>query len=421
MASCDYNLLLQRAKLFVGLDAGTLQIIKTQLVCNWSNSLSPVAPVATHFSVVAPASAASGVAFNFTVTALDASNNVVTGYTGTVHFTSTDGAATLPGNATLTNGTGTFSATLAMGGNQTITATDTATAITGTSGAIAVTALLLDATVAPNAFAAYSVRLLRTAYAGSCITVQRSSDNTQASFGFVNGVLDTAGILAFAGASANVWVVKWFDQSGNTRDAAQTTTALCPLIAQAGVIVTGSNGLPALQWNNAQSMPTPSVTLATALTAYGVGFRNWNTARYCPFYEASNYSGTQGFAFLTTGTSFADWQSKYFIAVGNGFNGGVGPRAGGSYGALVDGTWHLIDCELSATTCGVWLDSNLISTFSGTIAIPSNTSTILIGGNPSTGDFWDNKMEELVIYNAAHAPALQTTVRNNINAAYHLF
>src|SRR5207253_33754 len=96
---------------------------------------------ATHFTVSAPASATAGSAFNCTVTALDACNNTATRYTGTVHFTSSDGAATLPANSTLTNGTGTFSATLRTSGNQTITATDTVTSsITGTSNAIAVSA-----------------------------------------------------------------------------------------------------------------------------------------------------------------------------------------------------------------------------------------------------------------------------------------
>ena len=88
-------------------------------------------------------------AFNFTVTALDQFNNPATGYAGTVHFTSSDGTATLPANATLTNGVGTFSATLRTSGSQTVTATDTVNAaITGTSNAV---------TVNPAAFTVTSV------------------------------------------------------------------------------------------------------------------------------------------------------------------------------------------------------------------------------------------------------------------------
>ena len=114
----------------------------TATITGTSSAITVSSAAATHFSVTAPASATSGTAFNFTVTALDALNHTATSYAGTAHFTSTDGAATLPANSTLTNGVGMFSATLNTVGNQTITATDTVTAsITGTSGTINVTAV----------------------------------------------------------------------------------------------------------------------------------------------------------------------------------------------------------------------------------------------------------------------------------------
>jgi probable HAF family extracellular repeat protein len=98
--------------------------------------------VVTHFSVSAPGSANPGVSFSFTVTALDAANQVVTTYSGTVRFASTDGKATLPPNSALTNGSGNFLATLNTAGNQTITATDfSAALITGTSFSIQVNSL----------------------------------------------------------------------------------------------------------------------------------------------------------------------------------------------------------------------------------------------------------------------------------------
>ena len=94
---------------------------------------------ATQFAITAPASTPAGAAFGFSVTARDASGNTATGYAGTVQFTSSDPAATLPANATLASGTGSFNATLNTVGGQTITATDTVTAsISGTSGTITV-------------------------------------------------------------------------------------------------------------------------------------------------------------------------------------------------------------------------------------------------------------------------------------------
>ena len=103
---------------------------------------STLPPIVTHFSVTpATSTPNAGTAFNFTVTALDSTNVMVSSYSGTVHFTSSDTKAVLPPDSALTSGTGTFSATLDTAGNQTITAADT-NSLTGTSGTIAVGAPL---------------------------------------------------------------------------------------------------------------------------------------------------------------------------------------------------------------------------------------------------------------------------------------
>ena len=91
------------------------------------------------YLVSAPGSAIAGVPVSVSVTAQDAFNNVATGYSGTVHFTSSDAASILPSNSTLVSGTKTFSVNFSTGGNQTVTATDTlSSGITGTSGTVVV-------------------------------------------------------------------------------------------------------------------------------------------------------------------------------------------------------------------------------------------------------------------------------------------
>ncbi len=113
----------------------------TNSITGVSGAIAVSSPVATHFAVSAPAAATQGTPISVVVTALTAANAAATSYTGAVHFTSSDGAATLPANSVLTNGTGTFAVTLNTAGSQTVTATDTLTAsITGASGAIAVAA-----------------------------------------------------------------------------------------------------------------------------------------------------------------------------------------------------------------------------------------------------------------------------------------
>ena len=101
-------------------------------------------PPATHLAVSAPASATTGVPFSVTVTALSASNGTATGYTGTVHFTSSDGQAVLPADYTFTAadaGVHTFTGVaLKTVGSQTVTATDTVTASINGSATVTVAA-----------------------------------------------------------------------------------------------------------------------------------------------------------------------------------------------------------------------------------------------------------------------------------------
>jgi hypothetical protein len=112
--------------------AGTQSITAKDTSAGFSGSdtgitVNPAA--AGKFIITAPSSVNASVAFSLTLTVQDADGNVVTGYTGTVHFSSTDTQATLPRNYTFTaadRGVHTFSGlVLRKRGNQKITVTDT--------------------------------------------------------------------------------------------------------------------------------------------------------------------------------------------------------------------------------------------------------------------------------------------------------
>jgi ELWxxDGT repeat protein len=93
---------------------------------------------ASKFLITAPSTVSSGVPFNLTVTVDDAYGNVVIGYTGTVHFTSTDRNAKLPANYAFTaadKGVHTFTGlVLRKRGKQTITIGDTLNSMPTASG-----------------------------------------------------------------------------------------------------------------------------------------------------------------------------------------------------------------------------------------------------------------------------------------------
>jgi YVTN family beta-propeller protein len=94
---------------------------------------------ATQFRVSGPSSATVGSAVSVTVTALDAYNNPVTGYAGSVLLSSSDASAVLPSGTALVNGTATYTLSFGTPGNQTVTVTASGSpSVTGTSGTIAV-------------------------------------------------------------------------------------------------------------------------------------------------------------------------------------------------------------------------------------------------------------------------------------------
>jgi hypothetical protein len=98
-------------------------------------------PGATHFSVTAsPSGATAGSAVTVTVTALDASGNVDSTDNDALNFTSTDSQASLPPNATLTNGVGTFTVTLFSAGSQTVTVKDASNSAISGSASVTVSA-----------------------------------------------------------------------------------------------------------------------------------------------------------------------------------------------------------------------------------------------------------------------------------------
>ena len=157
--STDPAAVLPAAYTFTGADGGThtfsvtLRTAGTRSVTA-TDTVTPSITGSQNAIVVNPGSATqltvsglpspyrAGSAQSLTVTAKDAYGNTATGYTGTVHLTSSDSAAVLPADYIFTSGdagTHTFSVTLKTCDTQSVTATDTATAsITGSQHNITV-------------------------------------------------------------------------------------------------------------------------------------------------------------------------------------------------------------------------------------------------------------------------------------------
>lgn len=136
---------------------------------------------------------------------------------------------------------------------------------------------LLDAYSADLAF---STRQLK-ADATLCMRVRRASDNTTLDVGFVAGYIDTASAASF-GSGTTLWVVTWYDQSGNNNHLYNNTAGEQPNIYTGGAFTT-FNGKVALDFPNGSdedlNLTTPIVAMASGYTAFNVGIRS-NSTQY---------------------------------------------------------------------------------------------------------------------------------------------
>ena len=211
----------------VGNNSWTVQ----QLWSNAQNACVSSGP-GPSFNVTAPSSATSGSPVSLTVTALNPYNKGTdTAYVGTVHFTSSDPAATLPADFDFLSsdqGSSTFSATFMTSGSQTITATDTSNnTIVGTSNSVSVASLLSNViTFTVNAPASASV--------GSQFTVAATASSGLAVVYTSAGACSNAGSTYTITASSGTCSVIANQPGNGTYAAAQTVTEYTTAVPATG-------------------------------------------------------------------------------------------------------------------------------------------------------------------------------------------
>jgi uncharacterized repeat protein (TIGR01451 family) len=266
-----------------------------------SANTTVIPPPATHFSVSAPASTTSGVAFNVIVTALDASNATVPSYTGTAHFTSGSGG-TLPSDYTFIagdNGAHTFSVTLTSTGSQSITATDTINgSITGSA----------STNVAPPPATHFSVSVPANTTKGVAFNVLVTA--LDASNAAVPGY---TGTIHFTSSSAGTlpsdYTFTAGDSGAHTFSVTLTTTGAQSVIASDGSI-TGSA--------NTTVNPPPATHFSVSVpanTTSGTAFNLIVTALDVSNVTVPSYRGAIHFTSTAAGALPSDYA---FVAGDNG-------------------------------------------------------------------------------------------------------
>mgnify|MGYP003132411304 CR=1 FL=1 len=132
--------------------------------------------------------------------------------------------------------------------NSALNSVSAPAARTGGGGGSSASGFLVDY---PGAAAAYSTRQLIST-ATNAMRVRRVSDDQETDIGFdSNGDLNTAAIATHCGSSEG-YVSKWYDQSGNGRDAEQSIGSKQPQIYNGTAVIT-TNGKPAIDSYTAQA------------------------------------------------------------------------------------------------------------------------------------------------------------------------
>lgn len=111
---------------------------------------------------------------------------------------------------------------------------------------------------------ALSLRRVLQQYAGPCLRVRRSSDNTESDIMFASdGAVDTSALLGFVGSGSG-YVVSLYDQMG-VANAVQLTTSAQPLIVSSGVLVQQGTK-PAIAFSGAQFLRVNTTITGTAFS-----------------------------------------------------------------------------------------------------------------------------------------------------------
>lgn len=280
---------------------------------------------------------------------------------------------------------------------------------TGTVG------LLLNRLTA-TATAAYSVRKLRSGYAGSCLRIKRNADAVETDIGFSatpdgNGDywVDTAAIAAHSPGGCTI--AKWYDQTTNTRDAVQGTQTFQPAYSATGWASTK----PAVVFDgtdNRLNVPDHRASFSSEIGMVAVA-RCSQTSRVLLNTQqgAGDNSGANSIA--------TDASSKlYFI---------VDPTTGGRPQPTTTATFTNTNISIIASydnTNGALLFANAESpsVAPGSGALDFGVGTTYQWGMgfyaPTASGFWNGPVEEIIIFNTAIGSTDRTTIRTSHTAAY---
>ena len=273
--------------------------------------------------------------------------------------------------------------------------------------------LLLDTYT--GAAVAYSVRKLDKDYSGYCMKVRRDSDDAEADIGFDGfGGVDQVSIATHCGA-ANGYVVTWYDQSGNSNDATQSTAGSQPQIYNGTAVIT-ENGKPALDFdgtNDFLSNSSPTGFSGKSQSAFNVSLNEAKASGIGFFWAIGDASPSAG-----TVRSLSDEPYLRFQGTIQDYDSHYSANTQRLYSLVCPGTVTTID------DYDLYRDGSLLtpdSSSGGTINnISADFLRIGVSSNAQLSLCINGKSQEFIFYNADQS-SNRTGIESDINTYFSIY
>ena len=254
----------------------------------------------------------------------------------------------------------------------------------------------------PGAAAAYSLRLLDKDYTGYAIMVRRNNGDST-NIGFSNNYLDTTSLKSFCGTGAtdSCFVRIWFDQSGNGRNASQTTNPNQPIILRNGSIIY-EYGSPAVDFVSDDYLSTDSFSINQPIHQFGVGriSPSYSTSTSYTFASSSNAINRVHFFYRNTGL--------YAIFARNTIQSGI-PTSSIHFlfSALFNGANS--ECHLNSS-----------SIITGNAGAQNFGGSLELGTQQSGSLSWLGTQQEFIMYGTDQS-SNRSGIESNINSFYSIY
>ena len=276
----------------------------------------------------------------------------------------------------------------------------------------------------PMATVAYSLRLLRNGYTGSAIRVRRASDNTEQNIGFtLQGGLDITSLSSFC-SGTNGFVTTWYDQSGNARNATQTTAVNQPQIVSSGSVITlNLNGSMLFSGNTGMQFNFNNLAGATSYSITSV-FSAIEATQFTKLLSIGPDAETSGVWFtLNTSNTALGWVSKDTGFMGNGYSNPTGPTIISNGRIIPDSitTQNLLTTVLSSSNAKMFRNGTEISyRVQRTGNCYTTTGNLIIGNGPNSANTFNGRMQEIVIWQTDQNSNI-SGINTNTNTYYGIY